>query len=127
MTKITFAIASIGICLSAHAFTSEELMEKALSQGKAQGVLTGKTADQIREITHSVEPTQAMFERLEDKDGCQFFKLTVTQPNIPRVGGGFAGDFVTVSRVSACRGSRQAPPTEVLDCHIGIFSCMPKN
>lgn len=129
MRKFTFkcaAFALLTMAASAHAFTSEELFSTAMSKGIAKGVLTGDVSDRLKKETHSVEPTQAILEKGGvTPEGCQIFKFTLNQPKVPLRQGGFAGDYVTVTKVVTCKGGANPQPV-VLDCSVGGVSCMPR-
>ena len=108
------------------AVTSDEFFTKAMSTGYAKDILTGDVADQLRAATHSVEPTLAILEKKgTSPDGCTVFHFTVTLPKVPLKGGGFAGEYVTVSRLTACKDNIDTTRAEVLECHVGKVDCMP--
>lgn len=116
----------LGSTFQVHALTSEELFAAAMERGSASGVLTGNVADRLKKETHSTEPTQASLVRGQmTADGCQYFKLTLIQPKVPTRDGGFAGDYITVSKVHSCKDDRETPPV-LLDCKVGNVSCMPR-
>lgn len=119
------AFALLTMAVSANAFTSDELFSTAMSKGVAKGVLTGEVSDRLKKETHSVEPTQAILEKgTLTPEGCQTFKFTLNQPKVPLRQGGFAGDYVTVTKVVSCKGGVSPQPV-VLDCSVGGVSCMP--
>lgn len=105
--------------------TPGDLMSQAMASGKASGVLTGSIADDLKTKTRSIDPTQAVIERIgSDADKCQVFTVTLTQPNVPTRSGGNAGDYTTVTKTKLCPDNREFPP-EVIDCRVGNVSCMP--
>lgn len=115
----------LGAAFQVQAMTSEELFAAAMDKGSASGVLTGNVADRLKKETRSTEPTHASLVRGDlTADGCQYFKLTLTQPKVPTRDGGFAGDYTTVSKVHTCKDDRETPPV-LLDCKVGPVSCMP--
>lgn len=120
------ALLALAFALQAHAITPDLLMDQALRNGKASGVLTGDLADNLKAVTHSQEPTLAAIERMSiEPDKCHFYKFTVTQPKIPNRSGEIVGDYVTVYKAKVCPDDRKQPPTEVIDCRVGNVSCMP--
>lgn len=116
----------LALTQAAHAVSAEDLMEEAVRAGKSSGELTGGVAEHLKKITHSTDPTQARIERIgEDGSGCQTYKFTITQPNIPSRQGAVVGDYVTVTKNRFCQDNKARESTEVIDCHIGAISCMP--
>lgn len=120
------ALFALTFVLQAHAITPDLLMDQALRNGKANGVLTGDLADKIKAATHSKEQTLGAIERISiEPDKCHFYKFTVTQPNIPNRSGAIVGDYVTVYKSKICPDDRAQPPAEVIECRVGNVSCMP--
>jgi hypothetical protein len=125
LKAIILAGIAVVACSSAQAITSDDLMQIAMTKGSASGELTGPVADAIKKTTHSNDPTLAVLKKLEEKGGCQFFELKITQPNIPTTDGKIAGDYVTTTKVGTCRGDKSAPAPVVLSCAVGPINCMP--
>ncbi len=119
------ALTSTLFLMPAWSLTPEELMARAMRDGKASAELTGPLADAIKAKTRSKAATQATFEKGGDAgDGCKFFISTVVQSDIPSTKGDIVGDYVTVARTKVCPKTGQHPP-EILDCKVGPHSCMP--
>lgn len=120
------ALFALAFSFQVHAITPDLLMDQALRDGKASGVLTGALADNIKALTHSNESTLATIERISiEPDQCHFYKFTVTQPKIPNRSGEIVGDYVTVYKSKICPDNRAQPPSDVIDCRVGNVSCMP--
>ena len=127
MKIILFAAISMLFLESAWSITPEELMSRAMRDGKATAELTGPLADAIKAKTRSKAPTQATFEKGGDAGGgCKYFISTVVQADIPSTQGDIVGDYITVARTKVCPKTGQHPP-EILDCRVGPHSCMPAN
>lgn len=123
---ITFGLAALMAASAANAVSPEELMSRAMRDGKASADLTGPLADSIRAVTRSKATTRATIELAGDAGGgCKFFRVTVIQPDIPSAGGGLVGDYMTVSRTRVCPDTGQGEP-EIIDCRIGVRTCMPQ-
>ncbi|MFN5095817.1 MAG: hypothetical protein ACK5BY_02810 [Limnohabitans sp.] len=125
-----FKSLTVGLCLAsalvAMASTPEELMARAMRDGRASSELTGPLADSIKSLTRSKAATRASIELAGDAGaGCKFFKVTLVQPDVPSVAGPLVGDYMTVSRTRVCPDSGQGEP-EILECRIGALSCMPQ-
>jgi hypothetical protein len=72
------ALTSTLFLMPAWSLTPEELMARAMRDGKASAELTGPLADAIKAKTRSKAATQATFEKGGDAgDGCKFFISTV--------------------------------------------------
>lgn len=124
---IIAALAALTLASNVHAITPQELMTKAMRDGKAQGELTGSVADQIRSATRSTAKTLGKFERVEvQADRCEIYTFTITQPQVPDMTGKIVGDYVTTSRSKFCPDNRkdQHQP-EIIACSVGGVSCMP--
>jgi len=124
---IVAAVAALAFSSKVHAITPQDLMTKAMRDGKAQGELTGSMADQLKAATHSTAATLGKIERIETMaNRCEVFTFTLTQPQIPDRSGKIVGDYVTVTRSTFCPGDRknQYKP-EVIACSVGGVSCMP--
>ena len=126
MSKLFLFLALCSLAFTCQAATPPELMEKAMKTGIAKGEITGPLADAISKTTHSKAPPIAVLERLEEVGGCQYFKFTLSQADIPMVAGGIAGEYRTVTKVGTCRGDAEAKPPLVLECKVGKNSCMPQ-
>jgi hypothetical protein len=125
LNKSLLFLAGTTVCAVTFAATPSELMDKAMKAGTSSGELTGAMAEAIKQATHSTDPTVAILERLEDVGGCQYFKFTLSQANVPFVNGGSAGEYRTVTKVGTCRGDAKPNPPIVLECKVGKTSCMP--
>lgn len=113
------------LCAPAWSLTPDELMSRAMREGKASAELTGPLADAIKARTRSGAAIQATFEKAGDAGaGCKFFKSTLVQPDIPSTQGTVVGDYVTVARTKVCPNTGQHPP-QIVDCTVGPHSCMP--
>lgn len=124
---IIATLAALALSSRVHAITPQDLMTKAMRDGKAQGELTGSLSQQIKSATRSTAQTLGKIERVEVlADRCEIYTFTVTQPHVPDTSGKIVGDYVTTSRSKFCPDNRkdQHKP-EVIACSVGGVSCMP--
>ena len=127
MKKSLFILLFVFFSGSSYAITSDMLMEKALLDGKAEGVLDGPIAKGMQMVTHSTsDPYMSVVRENKTKDGCYFILQTVTVPHVPAKSGIDLGDFVSSTRLQICPNGEKPKDghfLQVVSCTVGGRPC----
>lgn len=106
--------------------TEAELFSEAMTKGKAEGVLTGETAKQMRSTLQVKGPIHARVIKGDlDANSCQlmFMSMYVTGIQIPKAG--FTNmDYMFTNKMTLCE-NKTTPLVEVVACKFGGQTCMP--
>ena len=122
-------LAIVLFCFNSACFavSPDFLLEKALANGQAEGLIDGPMADGMRQVTHANStPHMRIVREKITKQGCYVTLTTLTIPDIPSTTGKNLGDYITQTRTQMCPNGDDPLSgkfVEVISCTVGGHPC----